>query len=53
MGHGWLVRRTLLRDQALRRQVKLDFNSSEFPLNAVFRTSLSSQYVVLKSPHGS
>jgi len=43
MGHGGLVRGTLLRDQVMRRQVKLDFFASEFRVNAIFRTSLSSQ----------
>jgi len=44
-GAWWVgtVRGTLLRDQVLSRQVKLDFIWSEFPVNAVFRTSLSSQ----------
>jgi len=43
MGHGGSVRGTLLRDQVLRREVKLDLISSEFTVNALFRTSLSSQ----------
>jgi len=40
--HGGLVPGTLIRDQVLPRQVELDFISSEFPVNAAFRTSLSS-----------
>jgi len=43
MGHGGSVRGTLLHDQVLRRQVNLDFISSESTVNALFRTSLSSQ----------
>jgi len=49
MGHGGFVPGTLLRDQVLRRQVKLNFISSEFPVNAVFRTSLSFQSIEITS----
>jgi len=43
MGHGGSVRGTLLRNQVLLRQVKMDFILSEFTVNALFRTYLSSQ----------